>query len=132
MITGFENTIDQLDALAVRSDLISRQEAIVAIKRAEAMVRAFGYQAVVDAVKAVPPEPEQKKGKWIPCQERLPEKDGNYLIWFQYKNALGKLHESMAMEYYADSTGWDCDNVEVIAWHTLPAPYKAQKGYEIY
>ena len=64
---------------------------------------------------------------WIPCSERLPEEDGNYLIWFRYENALGDLSESMAMEYYADSTGWDCDNVEVIAWHPLPDPYKGAK-----
>ena len=67
---------------------------------------------------------------WIPCSERLPEEDGNYLIWFRYENAIGILSESMAMEYYADSTGWDCDNVEVIAWHPLPKPYKCAKMEE--
>lgn len=60
---------------------------------------------------------------WIPCSERLPEEDGNYLIWFRYKSVLGGFQEDMAMEYYADSTGWDCDNVEVIAWQPLPEPY---------
>ncbi len=35
-------------------DLISRQDAIEALRRAEALTRAFGYHNVIDAIKEVP------------------------------------------------------------------------------
>ena len=67
------------------SDTISRQAAIEALKRAEALTRAFGYHVVIDTIREVPsaqpercedcrnfnkarlliPQPERKKGKWI-------------------------------------------------------------------
>lgn len=48
------------------SDLISRQAAIDALKRAEALTRAFGYHFVIDTIRELPSaQPERKKGKWI-------------------------------------------------------------------
>ena len=72
-------------------DLISRQAAIEALKRAEALTRAFGYHNVIETIRELPaaePEPSQvardiatiieneqdmrvilshpKKGKWMP------------------------------------------------------------------
>ena len=48
------------------SDLISRQAAIEALKRAEALTRAFGYHFVIDTIRELPSaQPERKKGKWI-------------------------------------------------------------------
>lgn len=48
------------------SDLISRQSAIEALKRAEALTRAFGYHFVIDTIRELPSaQPERKKGKWI-------------------------------------------------------------------
>ena len=38
----------------MKDDLISRQTAIDALKRDEALVRAFGYQHAIDAVQALP------------------------------------------------------------------------------
>ena len=47
-------------------DLIDRQAAIEALKRAEALARAFGYHVVLETVRELPSaEPERKKGKWI-------------------------------------------------------------------
>lgn len=48
------------------SDLISRQSSIEALKRAEALTRAFGYHFVIDTIRELPSaQPERKKGKWI-------------------------------------------------------------------
>lgn len=48
------------------NDLISRQAAIEALKRAEALTRAFGYHFVIDTIRELPSaHPERKKGKWI-------------------------------------------------------------------
>ena len=42
-------------------DMISRRAAIDALKRDEALVRAFGYQHAIDAVQALPSaQPEQR------------------------------------------------------------------------
>ena len=48
-------------------DLISRREAIDALKRDEALVRAFGYQHAIDAVQALPSaQPERMTNRqWI-------------------------------------------------------------------
>lgn len=48
------------------NDLISRQAAIEALKRADALTRAFGYHFVIDTIRELPSaQPERKKGKWI-------------------------------------------------------------------
>ena len=48
------------------SDLISRQAAIDALKRAEALTRAFGYHFVIDTIRELPSsQPEPKEGHWI-------------------------------------------------------------------
>lgn len=45
------------------SDLISRQAAIDALKRAEALTRAFGYHHVIETIRELP-SAEPRKGKW--------------------------------------------------------------------
>lgn len=44
-------------------DTISRQAAIDALKRAEALTRAFGYHNVIDTIRELPTA--EKKGKWV-------------------------------------------------------------------
>lgn len=44
-------------------DLISRQAAIEALKRAEALTRAFGYHHVIETIRELP-SAEPRKGKW--------------------------------------------------------------------
>ena len=48
------------------NDLIDRQAAIDALKRAEALTRAFGYHFVIDTIRELPSaQPEPKEGHWI-------------------------------------------------------------------
>lgn len=119
------------------NDLISRRAAIDALAKNCKEVSRDLYEiegspeycrmveSIAECLKDIPPAQ-----RWIPVTERLPEDDGNYLIWFRYKSVLGGFQEDMAMEYYADSTGWDCDNVNVIAWHPLPEPYTEDSNGE--
>lgn len=67
---------------------------------------------------------------WIPCSERLPEEDGQYLITVKYKHVDG--YDDIYAEHgeWADGR-WDmfcfghCGEVEnIIAWMPLPEPYK--------
>lgn len=46
------------------SDTISRQAAIDALKRAEALTKAFGYHNVIDTIRELP-SAEPRKGKWV-------------------------------------------------------------------
>lgn len=70
-------------------DLISRQAAIEALKRAEALTRAFGYHHVIETIRELPTadlseysdklwktayergkaEAHPKKGKWVPLTD---------------------------------------------------------------
>ena len=67
---------------------------------------------------------------WIPCSERLPEADGQYLITVKYKPEAD--YEYIYAEHGEWTDGkWDmfcfahCGEVEdIIAWMPLPEPYK--------
>lgn len=69
--------------------------------------------------------------KWIPCSERLPEEDGQYLITVKYKH-VNDSYEDIYAEHGEWYDGrWDmfcfghCGEVEdIIAWMPLPEPYK--------
>ena len=83
-----------------------------------------------DACCAIEDAPTIKpKQQWIPCSERLPEDDTDFLVTDG---------ESMAVGYYRqDVRAWDSADFgwienrkngyginKVIAWMTLPEPYK--------
>lgn len=72
----------------------------------------------------------QKAGEWIPVSERLPEKDGRYLVCMSWN------YHDMDVFMWAD--GWNCirrtngtvdreseiDGADIIAWMPLPKPYR--------
>ena len=69
--------------------------------------------------------------EWIPCSERLPERDGNYLCCFD---------SFMEVLSYAD--GWNCTRLfdgsvvrkhemfDVRAWRPLPKLYRGGNSNE--
>lgn len=82
---------------------------------------------------------ERKEEKWIPCSERLPEEDGDYLLW-------GKIDEDEDEYTFIGSYDSGCEEfgiwqeqfdrttlgclgsdffeyASVIAWMPLPSPY---------
>lgn len=119
------------------SDCISRQMAIDAIDKIfpnDPMKSEYtqgitcGAALAEEYIKQLPSaEPEPK---WIPCSERLPEEDGQYLITVKYKHVDGY------DDVYAEHGDWDngkwdmfnfghCGEVEgILAWMPLPEPYK--------
>ena len=81
--------------------------------------------------------PTIEERKWIPCSERLPEKNGRYLVT-RGLNAIGALWNRVYIVNYSDLMGikstkifWignvgksDFERIEdVIAWMQLPEPY---------
>lgn len=68
--------------------------------------------------------------KWIPCSDRLPDKDGSYLI----QNDFGRIK---CLDY---ADGWNCTRDylsgeiyreyelhSVVAWMPLPKAYEGEK-----
>ena len=88
--------------------------AIEALQREEAEAKGYCHRIK-------PKEYLSADAEWIPCSERLPEKDGWYLITVQgYEKVVD-------MEwYYSEWGAWNgvSSKQQVIAWTPLPKPYK--------
>lgn len=74
-----------------------------------------------------------KMGDWIPCNKKLPEEDGQYLITVKYEPEEG--HENIYTEHGEWFNGnWDkcffygyCGKVEsILAWMPMPDPYREE------
>lgn len=87
------------------------------------------HEAVAMAVKALSALPSaQPKQQWIPCRERKPEENGQYIVTVKYEHVDG--YEDIYSEHGEWVDGhWDngyghCGRVEkVLAWQPLPEPY---------
>ena len=106
-------------------DLIDRQDLLKNLNR----FAPEKYDALVNDIIKKQPTIEVKP-QWIPCCERLPEENGQYLITVRYKHVDG--YEDVYAEHgdWCDGN-WDmscfghCGEVESIpAWMPLPEPYK--------
>ena len=71
--------------------------------------------------------------RWIPCSERLPEEDGQYLITVKYKHVNDSYEDVYAEHGEWHDGRWDmfcfghCGDVEdIIAWMPLPEPYQSE------
>ncbi len=64
----------------------------------------------------------EPKTEWIPVNERLPEKWGDYLVTIKWKGSYsGDVYTETNMAVYDDrAKEWDC--TDVIAWMPLPEP----------
>ena len=127
-------------------DTISRKAAIDAIMDADVCVTWNGVISDDDAVDIAIKEYSDKlwerayeRGKaeaqqrWIPCSERLPEENGQYLITVKYVHVDG--YDDIYAEHGEWTDGkWDmfcfghCGKVEnIIAWMPLPEPYAERR-----
>lgn len=74
-----------------------------------------GYEIAIELIKRQPTVDAEPH--WIPCSERLPEKDGYYLTTTCYR------------QVYCDY--WNEDHFDrteaVIAWMPLPEPYEVKE-----
>lgn len=65
------------------------------------------------------PSADRPQGKWIPCEERLPEADGLYLATF----TLIGIPKFSNVESFKNGK-WEYHNGYIIAWQPLPKPWK--------
>ena len=112
------------------SDLISRRAAIDAINRA---VTKEAARWSVEELPSAEPErcedcgnfnktmlliPQPERTNWIPCAERLPEKNGRYMC----TNDMGDAYE---VEWNAWINGeWLYPKENPVAWMPLPEAYE--------
>lgn len=87
-------------------------------------------QAVTDFIEIVDRQPiidrQPKFGAWIPCSERLPDKNGSYLVSF--KEAITN-SDGLCVKYWSgEEQRWrPCNYAPSVcwrAWMPLPEPYK--------
>lgn len=118
------------------SDLISRQEAINAVLHYT--IRIPGYMSewgrkhtaaikkdLMDDIEAIPPAQQ-----WIPVSERLPEKEGYYLLTVE---SLIAEAGSVVISRPYNGRGGFCDVYwnNVVAWMPLPEPYKEENNEQV-
>ena len=118
------------------SDLISRQDAI---NEANAwLLDCFKVQkqdrscGLIRRLEDLP-----SAQQWIPCSERLPEKNGFYLV------SVGSPYKAVRVYEYKPCEGWEnenlwkadgtyCFNWFVEAWMPLPQPWKEVEDEQVH
>ena len=106
------------------SDLISRQAAIDIIE-AGRLTKLIDAETAVNGLKGLPSA--QPKQKWIPCSERLPEKDGRYQVT-RYDYVANT--EFIDILWYEENLWWNrhsTGDYAVTAWMPLPEPYQGKE-----
>ena len=106
-------------------DLIKRQDAIDAIEKLDIPEDMCVFEILSHielAIGTLPPEQQ-----WIPCSERLPEKEGQYLVTLDF--SWGKEIEMGDWFIFEDGHGeWVNPNSHVtVAWMELPTPWKGSE-----
>ena len=113
------------------SDLIKREDAIKALNtEARKQFRlddSYAYvigtlRNVEDAIRAIP-----SADRWIPCEERLPSEQGQYLVTVSLCNGepwVDVLSFCKGKFYETDDEWGDVEYDNVTAWMSLPKPWK--------
>ena len=95
-------------------DLISKGDAIKAIEGLPNCPNGYSdtYDKayIIGAIEEVP-----SANQWIPCSERLPSEDGDYLVF----------DGGIWIVWFSIVNGWDSD--QVLAWQPLPQPFKGDE-----
>lgn len=71
----------------------------------------------------VEPMPKPKQDEWIPCSERLPKRDGNYLVTFHHKWP-DREYKTVEVEEFRSGKFDENLYMKVVAWTPLPEPWK--------
>lgn len=109
--------------VSVEGDLISRNALLEDLRKCEEKCEgALILPSWLYACRIIKNQPSIQNNKWIPCSERLPEKDDYYLI----TTSDGEID----VRKYDYGTRWGWNGFErIIAWQPLPEPYKKEVRY---
>lgn len=99
---------------------MTREEALNAIT---AFVENYACGSDLDGLReAIEALKERPHGEWIPCSERLPEKNGVYLV----TGENGHVFEYDYSDFTTHNEKWSYCRNEIVAWMPLPEPYKKE------
>lgn len=92
-----------------------------------------GVKFILDKIYEAPTVEERPQ--WIPCSERLPEEIGDYLVTEHlsdiaqavYVSSFGHVRTGELCFYYEDDDGRAIKNDGIVAWMSLPEPYKGEQ-----
>lgn len=76
---------------------------------------------VIDKIKQLP----IKESGWIPCSERLPDKEGDYLVTDD-AGGMKTVEVDTLLHYENDRKPFWCYSQNPIAWRELPVPFGAE------
>lgn len=98
-------------------DLIERQAAIDAILGMFLKIayseKNVAWSMALDKIRQLP-----SAQRWIPCSERLPNVNGDYLVTFRYL-----IFYPVEVCEFKDGK-WESGMYDVVAWSLLPDPYR--------
>ena len=96
-------------------DAVYRQDAIEAVKHAWA--KDLEPSQYIESLPSAQP-----KQQWIPCSERLPDKEGQYLVTDEAGGVVSIICD--VFFHYDDGAPTWLLSQNVVAWMPLPEPYK--------
>ena len=114
--------MDEMNDLIRKRDAITSMSDLICNLHGKVPVFNEVYHAIYDIPSA---EPEQcaENARWIPCSERLPEKDGRYLVtcrnWGAWTVDWNIWHNEPKQSWVYEQG--------VIAWMPLPEPYQEKE-----
>lgn len=83
----------------------------------------------MEAAVSVAIEALKERSQWIPCSERLPRKNGRYIVTekrfaIDDRKHIGR-YQTVVEEVNFSNNIWNRANfIEVVAWMPLPEPYE--------
>ena len=111
-------------------DLISRQDAIKAIEQLDIPEDMCVFEILSHVELAIGTLPSANQ--WIPCSERLPESDGDYIVNFHSKFPDNDEYNTVEVAEFSQGAWDDVLYGKVTAWMPLPEPWKGDDDdYEL-
>ena len=104
--------------------------------------RAMAIEALESQRESAQDVPDTNVGKWIPVSERLPEREGRYLVCFDGKDAHSCYYNAVSTAYWWSdddeeelNNNWTIDAIaepekcifDILAWQYLPKEYEVKK-----
>ena len=118
-----------MGSMKMSEDLIKRSDAIKAIEELPNAYNgwsdAYDKAYIIGTLEEVPSADRQQE--WIPCSERLPSEQGQYLVTFPLCNGepwVYMLSFNKGKFYEADDEWGDIEYDDVLAWMPLPLAWK--------
>lgn len=110
------------------NDLINREDAIGALN---GWLKQNHFPEIGDGILYLVPSADRPQG-WIPCSERLPEDEGEYLVTAK-KYAFDSCYYDVQIAYCSPNKKWfRISNCEIVAWMPRPKPWKGTNDDSYY